>query len=358
MRSSARNDIALDVRETSHMSAGMLAYVRALRWWLPRVAPDLRLVEFGSGDNFDPAEQLVMPLALARLRPRLVHFPTPFVPRVVSAPHVVTVHDVIDLEFPQYAKRKVGPYWRHVAGPVLRSARAVVTDDDATVELLERFLRVDPARVRVVPLGVDAPEPMPDPVVRPRPYLFYAGNHRPHKDLATLVAAWASLPDRDAVDLILTGPEEPALRAVRHAQGELIFAGECSTEDVWRYHRGAIAYVHPALREGFGLPLLEALRAGTPVIASDGATPAVLAPYVHRYAAHDVVALRAFLLRAVEQPESFAATAASARAATAHLTWERTVRATAGVYRDVLDSHAANPRTAFGGSAAQRGKRA
>jgi len=340
------------------MSAGMLAYVRALRWWLPRVAPDLRLVEFGSGDNFDPAEQLVMPLALARLRPRLVHFPTPFVPRVVSAPHVVTVHDVIDLEFPQYAKRKVGPYWRHVAGPVLRSARAVVTDDDATVELLERFLRVDPARVRVVPLGVDAPEPMPDPVVRPRPYLFYAGNHRPHKDLATLVAAWASLPDRDAVDLILTGPEEPALRAVRHAQGELIFAGECSTEDVWRYHRGAIAYVHPALREGFGLPLLEALRAGTPVIASDGATPAVLAPYVHRYAAHDVVALRAFLLRAVEQPESFAATAASARAATAHLTWERTVRATAGVYRDVLDSHAANPRTAFGGSAAQRGKRA
>ena len=341
-----RPDVALDVRETSHMSAGMRAYVRALRRLLPRVAPDLRLVEFGGGDNFDIREQLGMPLALARSRPRLVHFPTPFVPRVVPAPHIVTVHDVIDLEFPQYAKRKVGPYWRHVVGPVLRSARAVITDDDATVELLERFLRVDPARVRVVPLGVDAPEPMPDPVVRPRPYLFYAGNHRPHKDLATLVAAWASLPDRDAVDVIVTGPEERALRAERHAQGELIFAGECSTEDVWRFHRGALAYVHPALREGFGLPLLEALRAGTPVIASDRATPAALAPYVHRYPAHDVVALRALLLRVVEQPAPFAAAAASARAATAHLTWERTVRATADVYRSALDSHA------------QRGKRA
>ena len=145
------------------MSAGMLAYVRALRTLLPRVAPDLQLAEFGSGDNFDAAEQLGMPLALARLRPRLVHFPSPFVPRVVPAPHVVTVHDVIDLEFPQYAKRKVGPYFRQVVGPVLRSARAVITDDDATVALLERYLRVDPARVRVVPLGVDAPDPLPDP---------------------------------------------------------------------------------------------------------------------------------------------------------------------------------------------------
>jgi glycosyltransferase involved in cell wall biosynthesis len=98
--------------------------------------------------------------------------------------------------------------------------------------------------------------------------------------------------------------------------------------------------VHPALREGFGLPLLEALRAGTPVIASDGATPAALAPYVHRYPAHDVVALRALLLRVVEQPAPFAAAAASARAATAHLTWERTVRATADVYRGLLDSRA------------------
>ncbi|MDB5069770.1 MAG: glycosyl transferase group 1 [Candidatus Eremiobacteraeota bacterium] len=333
-----RPDVALDVRETSHTSAGMLAYVRALRRLLPRVAPDLALAEFGSGDNFDVAEQLGMPVALARLRPRLVHFPTPFVPRIVPAPHVVTVHDVIDLEFPQYAKRKVGPYFRQVVGPVLRSARAVITDDDATVELLERYLRVDPARVRVIPLGVDAPDPLPEPVVRPRPYLFYAGNHRPHKDLATLVAAWASLPDRDAVDLILTGSEEPSLRGPRHAQGELIFAGERSTDDIWRLHRGAVAYVHPALREGFGLPMLEALRAGTPVIAADAATPSVLKPHVHQFPAHDAVALRALLLRAVEQPAAFASGIEAAREATAHLTWERMARATADLYRELLGS--------------------
>jgi glycosyltransferase involved in cell wall biosynthesis len=332
----SRPDVALDVRETSHTSAGMRAYVRALRTLLPRVAPDLRVVPIGSGDNFDLAEQIGIPLTLARLRPRLTHFATPYVPRFVPGPYVVTVHDVIDLEFPQYAKRKVGPYWRHVVGPVLRAARAVITDDDATVELLRRYVRLDPARVRVIPLGVDAPDPLPEPAQRPRPYLFYAGNHRPHKDLATLVAAWASLPDRDAVDLVLTGTEEPSLRGARHAAGELIFAGDPDDAEVWRLHRGALAYVHPALREGFGLPLLEALRAGTPVIAAETATPAVLKLFVHRYPAHDAVALRALLLRAVEQPASLAEMTARGREATAHLTWERTVRATAEVYRELL----------------------
>ena len=112
-----RPDVALDVRETSHTSAGMLAYVRALRTWLPRVAPDLTLAEFGRGDNFDLAEQAGMPAGLLRMRPRLVHFPTPFVPRFIPVPHVVTVHDLIDLEFPQHAKAKVGPYWRRIVGP-------------------------------------------------------------------------------------------------------------------------------------------------------------------------------------------------------------------------------------------------
>jgi glycosyltransferase involved in cell wall biosynthesis len=327
--------LALDVRETSHTSAGMRAYVRALRRLLPRVAPDLALAEIGGGDNFDLAEQVGIPLTLGRLRPRLVHFPTPFVPRLVPVPHVVTVHDVIDLEFPQYAKRKVGPYWRHVVGPVLRSARAVITDDDATVELLERYLRVDPARVRVIALGVDTPDPLPEPLIGERPYFFNAGNHRPHKDLATLVAAWASLPERDAVDLVLTGEEEPALRHARHPRGELAFAGALDEHDLWRLHRGAAAYVHPALREGFGLPLLEALRAGTPVIAAENATPVVLKPFVHRYPPHDAVALRALLLQALERPEAFARGPELA-GATAELTWERTVRATADVYRELM----------------------
>jgi len=334
-----RADVALDVRATTHMSAGMLQYVDALRTLLPRVAPDLRVLELGRGDNFDAAEQLGIPLALARSRPRLVHFPTPFVPRIVPAPTIVTVHDTIDLEFPQYAKRKVGPYWRYVVAPVLRSARAVITDDARTVEALARFCAVDPARVRVVALGVDSPEPLPAPARRARPYVFYAGNHRPHKDLPTLVRAWAALPAAIELDLVLTGTENAALRACggRGASGELVFAGDVAPDAVWALHRGAAAYVQPALREGFGLPLLEALRAGTPVVAAAEATPGVLRGAVETFPAGDEAALRALLLAVLARPPGErAARAAAAHAATAHLTWERTVRATADVYREVL----------------------
>lgn len=341
---SARIDVALDVRETSHTSTGMRAYVRALRTWLPRVAPDLVLAEFGTGDNFDLAEQLGMPLRLARMRPRLVHFPTPFVPRVVTAPHVVTVHDLIDLEFPQYAKKKVGPYLRRVVGPVLRAARAVITDDAATVELLRRYLRVEPGRVRVVPLGVDLPDPPPEPLVRPRPYLFYAGNHRPHKDLRTLVRAWAALPPALEVDLLMTGSDDGAYAGARRTNGELVMLGDRSASEVWRFHRSAAAYVHPALREGFGLPMLEALRVGTPVVASEPAVPYVLRPFVHMFAAGDGDALRALLERALVAPEQFAREVPGAQAATAALTWERTAALTAEVYRELLGAGGTHAR--------------
>jgi glycosyltransferase involved in cell wall biosynthesis len=233
-------------------------------------------------------------------------------------------------------KRKVGTYWRYVVSPVLRGARAVITDDDATAELLAQLVGVDPARVRVIPLGVDAPDPLPEPRAGSRPYLLYAGNHRPHKDLATLVSAWASLPEGIAVDLVLTGDEEPSLRGVRHPRGELTFTGECSREEVWRLHRGALAYVQPALREGFGLPVLEALQVGTPVIAAEPAVPSVLKPYVQRYPAGDARALGELLLRVLEAPDAFAVAARNARERTAHLTWQRTVRATAAVYRELL----------------------
>ena len=329
-RSAVRPDLALDIRETSHTSAGMAAYTRALRRELPRVAPDLTLVEVGTGDNFDLAEQIGLPLTLARLRPRLAHFPTPFVPRFVPVPYIVTVHDLIDLEFPQWAKPKVGPYWRALVSPVLRGARAVITDDQATVALLERHCGVSPNRVRVVPLGVDAPNPLPAPRMHPRPYIFYAGNRRPHKDLRTLVEAWRGLPEESACDLLLTGDDDgdPALAGT-------VALGTLDERALWSAYRGAAAYVQPSLREGFGLPLLEAVRAGTPAIGTMTGTPQALAPFVRRYEAGDAGGLRALLVSALRDPSAHSR-AERAREETVGLTWAATASATAAVYREVL----------------------
>jgi glycosyltransferase involved in cell wall biosynthesis len=327
--------VAFDARETSHMSAGVLAYARALRAWLPRVAPDLTIVPVGRGDNFDLAEQIGLPLALARSGARLAHFPTLYAPRIVPIPYVITIHDLIDLHFPHYVKRSVGPYVRAVVAPVARRARAVITDDERTIDDLRRFLGVDPARVRVVALGSDASPAGVEPMVRSRPYLLYVTNRRPHKNIATLVRAWQSLPAERPLDLVLTGADDGSVRGTRE-NGEIVHLGHVDDAALARWYAGAAAYVHPSLREGFGLPMLEAMRMGTPVIASRAALPRVLAPHALGVDARDALTFRAALLEVLDDPPAAAERAAAARAVATALTWERTAAATAAVYREFL----------------------
>ncbi len=154
-------DVAFDARETSHMSVGMRQYVAELAARIPRVAPELQFTTFGSGDNFDWGEQVAMPLEIARTRPRLVHIPSPFAPLVVPAPYVMTIHDLIDLNFPQWTKPKARWYFRVAVRHAARRARCVITDDRATAEDLVRFYGLEPERIAVIPLGVDVPDVEP-----------------------------------------------------------------------------------------------------------------------------------------------------------------------------------------------------
>lgn len=328
-------DVALDTRETSHMSVGMTTYVRKLHAWLPQVAPDLRFAFLGSGDNFDLAEQVALPFALAGRRPRLAHIPSPFVPLVMPVPYLVTIHDVIDLEYPGYAKAKVRPYYRFGVGPVVRRARGVITDDVATVDALQRYLGVDPRRVHVIPLGSDDAVGDIVPMRRPRPFFLSVGNHRPHKNLATLIAAWAALPHDRPADLLLTGPADLGAMPARD-NGEIVFLGELEHEALRSYYAGAAAYVQPSFREGFGLPILEAMRAGAPVIASITAVPAILAPFAMQFDPHDGDALRDAMVRVLDDPETMRDRGRTARGATLDLTWSETARRTADVYRSLI----------------------
>ena len=325
-------DVALDVRETSHMSIGMRQYVRELAARLPRVAADLRFQAFGRGDNFDWAEQIEMPLHILRARPRVVHFTSPFAPLAVPAPYVVTIHDLIDLEFPQWAKPKARWYYRTAVRHIARAARCVITDDPSTAADIARFSHGPAERIAVVPLGVDLPALVP--VARSVPYAIYAGNRRPHKDVGTIVEAWAQLDPDIELDLVITGDEDPELLAVRRARGRLLFVGELSHAEVLRWIAGAAVLVHAALREGFGLPLLEAVRLGTPVVATSSAVPHDLAQHVRTFPPKDAAAMARAIENVVRGSQP--AMADAARAATAMLTWDRCAAMTADVYRRFL----------------------
>ncbi len=333
-----RVDIALDARLTSHMSVGMKAYTRAMLAFLPKVAPDLTFATVGTGDNFDVAEQVGLPFALARMRPRFTHILGPYAPLVLPVRTIVTIHDLIDLHFPQFVKKKVGPYYRFAVGPLVRRAARVITDDERTVDDLVRFLDVDRSRVRVVPLGVDADfGPTEPPLARARPYILNVGNHRPHKNLATLAEAWSALPNDLPCDLLLTGPEDVPLRErYTRTAGELVFLGDVNDALLRAAYAGAALYAHPAELEGYGLPMLEAMRCGAFVIAAKDALPRALQGLALTLEARDVAGWTKALADVLRDPVQRADDAARARQAVCDQTWERVAERTAAVYRELL----------------------
>lgn len=332
--------IGLDARLTRQMSVGMKTYVQRLVERLPHVAPEFAYVAVREGGNFGWAEQVALPLAMRRARVDVVHFMSLYVPLVTVAPSVITIHDLIHLRYPEQFKAKVGPYYRTVVRFACARAKRVITDDERTVADLEALLGVDPAKVRVVPLGVDERFFAPvEPHRGPRPYVLYVGNHRRHKDLQTLFAAWSSLPENHAVDLYLTGADDfgGELQRRRTPQREIVALGEVPAEALPAYYAGARALVQPAWREGFGLPMLEAMAAGCVVVACEDAVPCVLEPAALTFSARNVAELRSILADLLDDQGLRERFVKLGSKIAQRLTWDVCARATADVYAEIVD---------------------
>lgn len=332
--------IALDVRLTRQMSVGMKTYARELTRRLPSIAPEYEFVAVGSGANFGWSEQVALPRAVRAARASLTHYLAHYLPFRAPKPFVLTIHDLIHLRYPQFYKSKVGPYYRTLVRRACARAQRVITDDPRTIADLQHFLCVDPAKVRVVPLGVNerflgAIEPMQTI----RPFFLYVGNHRTHKDLRTLFDAWSALPTEEAVDLYVTGPDdfEGELQRRSTSGREIRALGNVEDARLARYYAAARALVHPALCEGFGLPMLEAAAARCPVVASSGSIPSVLAGSSLVYPIGDAAALGALLARLCSDQGLRAQLVNNGYAVAKALTWDRCARSTADCYREILE---------------------
>jgi len=334
---SRRLDVLLDVRITRRMSVGMRTYVEQLAKRLPVVAPSLRFDTYRRGGNFGFDEQIRLPFTALSSGARVVHFLSLYTPLVMTRPFALTIHDLIHLRYPHNFKRSVAPYYGTVVRLACARALRVITDDPRTAGDLERLLGVDRRKVRVIPLGIeDSFLAESEPEHAPRPYFLYAGNHRAHKDLQTLLVAWRRLPDTALADLYLTGEDDdPSLDTSPRAGGVVRFLGNVQVAQLARLYRGANAYVHPALCEGFGLPMLEAASQGTRIIACRDAVPTVLDGLAQTFGPRDVDTLRGRMMASLDRPVSEGERDALRRSARAY-TWDRCAAGTAEVYREML----------------------
>ena len=202
---------------------------------------------------------------------------------------VVTVHDVIPLVLPHTFTRRHRLVVRTALARVRRQADLVVVPSRAVQRDVVRYLRVPEDRVAVTPHGCEARfNPAADDVAAaaaaaryglPARYLLAVGTLEPRKNLTTLLRAFARLRDRSEVDpalgLVIAGArgwlDDPIFRTVQSLglEDAVRFPGFVDDDDLPALYRGAELVVFPSLYEGFGLPLLEAMACGVPVVASN-----------------------------------------------------------------------------------------
>jgi glycosyltransferase involved in cell wall biosynthesis len=278
---------------------------------------------------------LAMTEAAARpgpLRRRLrgadvVHYPlTLRIPPL--APSVVTLHDLQHLDLPAMFPRSERLF-RHVAWHrSVRSADRVIVVSEFVRERALAGLRLDPARVRVIPLGLDHAMLAPGSVER-EPFLLYPARPWPHKNHARLFEAFALLRrERPELRLVLTGGGDfSALPDGVEARGHLPWP------EVVDLMQRASALVFPSLYEGFGLPPLEAMACGCPVASSNsGALPEVVGDAALLFDPLDPHAIAAAILDLLADPAPWR----ERGLARAQLfSWDETARSTEAVYREL-----------------------
>ena len=239
--------------------------------------------------TYSVAEQFRIPVSLAREGVRLVHEPHYVLPALVRCRSVVTIHDCIHLMFPQYLPGRLAyVYAKGSMWTAARKANRILTVSEASKRDILRFFKVPPEKVEVIYNAIDErflapanPERMD--LVKQRyqldhPFVLYVGNIKPHKNIERLIGAFARVRARGCdpdLRLVIIGDEiskYPGLRQSvhKHKLDKYVrFLGFQPTDTLAALYRLARAFVFPSLYEGFGLPPLEAMACGTPVVTSN-----------------------------------------------------------------------------------------
>jgi len=261
-----------------------------------------------------------------------------------SAPLVVTVHDLAFLYEPAHSTPRGLRFFHRSIELARRDADLVIAPSRATIDdcLVYGF---DPDKLRLVPWGIDPISATDEEVASvrgrfglSRPYVLWTGTIEPRKNLPTLLEAFGRL-GRAGVDLVLAGPAgwnedlEPLVAPVRERVRTLGFLGP---RELRALYAGADVFCFPSTREGFGLPVLEAMAQGTPVVTSSlTATAEVAGDAALLVDPLDAEALADALAAVLDDPTLASRLGAEGRARAADQTWARTAERLAAVYLEV-----------------------
>jgi glycosyltransferase involved in cell wall biosynthesis len=365
--------IGIDARKLHDFGIG--TYIRNLLWQLAKLDRDTEFVLLcrpedrgllsSVGENFRPvpetagnysvSEQLKIPFALRRERVTLFHAPHYVLPPLVACRSIVTIHDCIHLMFPQYLPNRLAfTYARASITLASRRASRVLTVSETSKRDILRFVDVPSDKIDVIYNAYDERfvlEPREEDVVRVRErfqlqdrFVLYAGNVKPHKNLGRLIEAFDRVRARglDQLKLVLIGDEISKYTALRRAVHQhrlhkhVRFLGYLPQETLAVMYRLAGVFVFPSLYEGFGLPPLEAMASGTPVVTSNvSSLPEVAGDAAVLVDPHDPDAIADGIYRVLTDETLCADLRRRGSARARQFSWDASVRRVREIYGQV-----------------------
>jgi glycosyltransferase involved in cell wall biosynthesis len=297
-------------------------------------------------------EQTFLPAQAFRLGVDVLHGPVNVVPILATCPLVVTVHDLAYLRFPEVVPARRRQYFSKMTSLATRRADHVIAVSESTKADIVELLEVGPERITVTPLAADERfRPLSEDEKAAfrttqkltKPFILYLGNIEPRKNLPTLLRAFDRLAPQVEHDLVIVGGEGwmmkefyATLAGMTHRDRVRIY-GFAPVEDLPAWYNVAELFVFPSLYEGFGLPPLEAMACGTPVVTSNvSSLPEVVGDAALTVAPLDTDGLAEAMGRILgdEQLATALWSAGLERAAT--FTWNRTAARTITAYHSAL----------------------
>jgi glycosyltransferase involved in cell wall biosynthesis len=353
--------IGIDARLTYYRIGGISTYIRRLIQALEKIDVENAYTIFHSRKTHESLvkrfrraslwtpchhrlERIALSVELARFRLNVLHSPD-FIPPLRGArKHIITVHDLNFLHYPQFLTAESRRYYNDQIELAVRQADHILADSAATRDDLVKMLAVPPEKIAVHMLGVDEQfKPLPPQTLTryrqqlslPDSYLLFVGTFEPRKNILGLLEAYRILRERvpDAPDLVLAGSrgwlfdETMAKIAQMNLSAYIHWRENVSQEALPALYNMATALVMPSFYEGFGFPALEAMACGTvPVVSNRSSLPEVVGEVGLQIDPDDPAALADALhhvLTNLAWRETMRQTGL-ARAAT--FTWERTAR--------------------------------
>jgi glycosyltransferase involved in cell wall biosynthesis len=305
--------------------------------WESNELPNLVPV-YVKGTPFSLREQWDLPRSAREFGADLVHFCSIAVPYLLPRRSVVTVHDLTPLHFPR--SKIHSTYLKIITGSILRRTPMIICGSDFTSADVQKHLKIPQSKINVISYGglddkisVSTSISMSPPSLRP--YFLCVSNPKPHKNLRMLFEAFRPL--ESDFDLMLVSPwatwMDPELagrKAIRRQHG-------LSDDALMELYKGALAVVIPSLYEGFGIPVLEAMQLGVPVVSSSATSlPEVVGEAGLLFDPQDAEGLTSQLWKVALEPELRAEMVRQGKHQATKFSWAKCAEAHVAAFEKLL----------------------